>query len=67
LEGVGFIRKTHTVVKLASVAMGVVFMTASFFMLRSYRKDYDYLKGRIEDLEHGLLLEAYRQAGYEVD
>ena len=67
LEGVGFIRKIHTVVKLASVAMGVVFMAASFFMLRSYRKDHAYLKERVEDLEHGHLLEAYRQAGYEVD
>jgi hypothetical protein len=66
-EGVGSIRKIRTVLKLASVAIGVVFMMASFFMLRSYRKDHDYLKWRVEDLEHGLLLEAYKQAGYEVD
>ena len=66
-EGVGSIRKIRTAMKLASTAVGVVLVMASFFMLRNYRKDHAHLKGRVEDLEHDRLLEAYRQAGYEVD
>jgi len=42
-------------------------MAASFFILRDCRKSLDSLNGRVEDLEHDRLCEAYRRQGYEVD
>jgi len=66
-KGVGAIRKILSIVRLVSTAAGVVFMAASFFILRDYRNELSALGGRVEDLEHDRLLEAYRRAGYEVD
>lgn len=49
------------------MGLGVVYMAASFFILRDNRNELDALGGRVEDLEYDRLLEAYRRAGYEVD
>ena len=46
---------------------GVVYVAASFFVLRDYRKELDALDERVEDLEYDRLLKAYRREGYEVD
>jgi len=67
MKGVGAIRKILSAVKIVSTVAGVVFVAASFFMLRDYRNELSALGGRVEDLEYDRLREAYRQAGYEVD
>jgi len=66
MKGVGAIRKILSAVKIVSTVAGVVFVAASFFMLRDYRNELSALGGRVEDLEYDRLREAYRQAGYEV-
>jgi len=66
-EGVGFIRKILSIATVVSTALGVVFMAASFFMLRDCHSKLSAFDGRVEDLEYDRLREAYKQAGYEVD
>ena len=66
-KGACSIRKILTLMSIVSAAVGVVYLAASFFVLRDYRKELDALDERVEDLEYDRLLEAYRREGYEVD
>lgn len=66
-EGVGAIQKIRTIIKLVGMVAGVVFVAASFFVLRGYRYELFALGRRVEDLEYDRLLEAYRREGYEMD
>jgi len=67
-KGVGSIRKNKigTTANITGVALGAALLAASFFVLRGYRKYFNALAERVEELEYGCLCEAYKQQGYEV-